>query len=98
MLKNHTAFDPGAATRALVLCTSLTLSGVADRPHFELLIFDSCAAINGIDPAIVSRANEITSLLARGENIVAACAALSPGEMEDLEEAVILNNISRHTT
>jgi len=41
----------------------------------------------------VSRANEITSLIARGENIVAACAVLSPGEMEDLEEAVIGNNL-----
>jgi hypothetical protein len=48
----------------------------------------SCAAINGIDPAIVSRANEIASLSARGENIVAACAVLSSEEMQDLEEAV----------
>ncbi|KAJ5576749.1 DNA mismatch repair protein MutS core [Penicillium sp. DV-2018c] len=46
-----------------------------------------CAAINGIDPAIVTRASEIASLCARGENIVAACAALSPDEMQDLEEA-----------
>lgn len=49
---------------------------------------DSCAAINGIEPAIISRANEIASLSARGENIVAACAVLSPDEMEDLKEAV----------
>lgn len=60
-----------------------------------MLIFYSCAAINGIDPAIVSRANEITSLLARGENILAACAVLSPGEMEDLEDAVDTSNITR---
>ncbi|OQE40807.1 hypothetical protein PENCOP_c005G07611 [Penicillium coprophilum] len=51
-----------------------------------------CAAINGIDPAVVSRANEIASLSARGENIVAACANLSPGEMQDLEEA---NSLAR---
>ncbi|KAJ5827148.1 DNA mismatch repair protein MutS core [Penicillium robsamsonii] len=51
-----------------------------------------CAAINGIDPAIISRANEIASLSARGENIVAACAVLSPGEMQDLEEA---NSLAR---
>ncbi|OQE05305.1 hypothetical protein PENVUL_c025G03028 [Penicillium vulpinum] len=51
-----------------------------------------CAAINGIDPAIVSRANEIASLSARGENIVAACAVLSPEEMQDLEEA---NSLAR---
>ncbi|KGO72917.1 DNA mismatch repair protein MutS, core [Penicillium italicum] len=46
-----------------------------------------CAAINGIDPAIVARANEIASLSARGENVVAACAVLSSEEMQDLEEA-----------
>ncbi|QQK46857.1 DNA mismatch repair protein MutS, core [Penicillium digitatum] len=51
-----------------------------------------CAAINGIDPAIVSRANEIASLLARGENIVAACAVLSLEEMKDLKEA---NSLAR---
>ncbi|CAG8022959.1 unnamed protein product [Penicillium nalgiovense] len=52
----------------------------------------NCAAINGIDPAIVSRANEIASLSARGENIVAACAVLSSEEMRDLEEA---NSLAR---
>ncbi|CAP91952.1 Pc13g08830 [Penicillium rubens Wisconsin 54-1255] len=51
-----------------------------------------CAAINGIDPAIVSRANEIASLSARGENIVAACAVLSSEEMQDLEEACHYKN------
>ncbi|KAK4862179.1 hypothetical protein LT330_003317 [Penicillium expansum] len=51
-----------------------------------------CAAINGIDPAIVSRANEIASLSARGENIVAACAILSTEEIQDLEEA---NSLAR---
>ncbi|CAG8165377.1 unnamed protein product [Penicillium nalgiovense] len=52
----------------------------------------NCATINGIDPAIVSRANEIASLSARGENIVAACAVLSSEEMRDLEEA---NSLAR---
>jgi hypothetical protein len=59
--------------------------------YLRLILIDlwySCAAINGIDPAIISRANEIASLSARGENIVAACAVLSPEEMQDLEEAV----------
>lgn len=48
----------------------------------------SCAAINGIDGAIVARANEIASLAARGENLVAACAILSADEMQALQEAV----------
>ncbi|KAH8697365.1 putative DNA mismatch repair protein Msh5 [Talaromyces proteolyticus] len=46
-----------------------------------------CAAMNGIDPAIVSRANELVSLSARGENLVSACARLSEKEKKILEEA-----------
>ncbi|KAJ5332567.1 DNA mismatch repair protein MutS core [Penicillium brevicompactum] len=90
LIENYIAFALGAATRALAPCTSSLPSGLSHRPHFKLLTWYSCAAINGIDPVVVSRANEITSLLARGENIVAACAALLPGEMEDLEEADLL--------
>lgn len=48
----------------------------------------SCAAINGIDASIISRANEISSLAARGENLIAACAAISAEEMEALQTAV----------
>ncbi|KAJ6121588.1 hypothetical protein N7512_004053 [Penicillium capsulatum] len=46
-----------------------------------------CAAINGIDGAIVARANEIASLAARGDNLVAACAVLAADEMQALQEA-----------
>ncbi|KAJ5553509.1 DNA mismatch repair protein MutS core [Penicillium frequentans] len=46
-----------------------------------------CAAINGIDASIVSRANEIGSLAARGENLIAACAAISAEEMQALQIA-----------
>jgi len=60
--------------------------------HFLYLITDkfelSCAALHGIDPAIVSRANEIASLAARGENLIAACATLSAEETQLLENAV----------
>ena len=48
----------------------------------------SCAAINGINQAIVSRANELVTLSARGENLIAACAVLSEEETQVLEEAV----------
>lgn len=48
----------------------------------------SCAAMSGIDKQIVDRANELASLSARGENMIAACAILSASEMEELEEAV----------
>lgn len=95
MLITRTAFVLGVATRALVLCKSLIFP--YDPLYIDFLTYHSCAAINGIDPAIVSRANELTSLLARGENIVAACAVLSPGEMEELEEAVRTIHLSRST-
>lgn len=88
MLTVRTAFVRGEVTKALVPCTSSFLL----YPHYpyskSIDLRYSCAAINGIDPAIVSRANEIASLSARGENIVAACAVLSSEEMQDLEEAV----------
>lgn len=51
-------------------------------------ILFSCAAMNGIDQRIVARADELASLAARGENLVAACAILSESEMRTLEEAV----------
>jgi hypothetical protein len=44
--------------------------------------------MNGIDPAIVSRADELASLSSRGENLVMACARLSKKEEGILEEAV----------
>ncbi|EPS25691.1 hypothetical protein PDE_00625 [Penicillium oxalicum 114-2] len=47
-----------------------------------------CAAANGIDAAIVQRANEIALLAARGENLIAACAILSVDEVKSLQEAV----------
>ncbi|PWY89766.1 DNA mismatch repair protein Msh5 [Aspergillus heteromorphus CBS 117.55] len=46
-----------------------------------------CAAMNGISQAIVDRADEIASLSARGENLIAACALLSTEETQALEEA-----------
>ncbi|BCR86228.1 MutS protein msh5 [Aspergillus chevalieri] len=46
-----------------------------------------CAAINGIHQAVVTRANELASLSARGENLIAACATLTAEETQALEEA-----------
>ena len=47
-----------------------------------------CAAINGINQVIVARANELASLSARGENLIAACATLTTEETQALEEGV----------
>ncbi|KUL91366.1 hypothetical protein ZTR_01674 [Talaromyces verruculosus] len=46
-----------------------------------------CAALNGVDEAIVARANELVSLSARGQDLVAACARMSKAEEAILEKA-----------
>lgn len=46
-----------------------------------------CAAINGVESAVVERADAIALLLARGEDLRVACARLSESETERLEEA-----------
>lgn len=44
--------------------------------------------MNGIDPAIVERADRLGLLSAKGEDLVIACANLSRSEEEDLKVAV----------
>jgi DNA mismatch repair protein MSH5 len=46
-----------------------------------------CAARSGVDKAVVDRAEDLTLLLARNEDLQAACAKLAPGEERRLEEA-----------
>ena len=48
----------------------------------------SCAALNGVDTAIINRADELVELSAIGEDLVAACATISKHEEEALKDAV----------
>jgi hypothetical protein len=90
---SFTAFGPVAVIRALALCNILSY----DCLYFNFSLtnnkISSCAGMNGIDEVIVGRANEITALSARGENLVASCAKLSAAETETLEEAVCTRDV-----
>ncbi|KAF4445068.1 hypothetical protein F53441_10992 [Fusarium austroafricanum] len=46
-----------------------------------------CAALNGVPSAVVERAENISKLLARNEDLSAVCARLSQAEEEKLEKA-----------
>jgi DNA mismatch repair protein MSH5 len=47
-----------------------------------------CAAMNGVAPEIVERAEELIRLSARGEDLVAACSVMPEAEALELVEAV----------
>ena len=51
-------------------------------------MLNSCAAINGVEPAVVNRAEELVLLSTQGEDLVTACTRMSEQEEKDLENAV----------
>lgn len=46
--------------------------------------------MNGVDSAVVARAEELVILNAKGEDLVAACTEVSVGEVADFLQAVCL--------
>lgn len=50
----------------------------------------SCAAINGVDPDVVARSEELVLLWAQGADMVASCAEMIGTEADDLKAAVWL--------
>ncbi|KAL8701409.1 MAG: hypothetical protein Q9201_004923 [Fulgogasparrea decipioides] len=65
----------------LALCKHQPEEDVRLKNEAEL---HSCAAMSGIDQAIVERADRLGLLSATGEDLVFACANISKGEEEDL--------------
>lgn len=47
-----------------------------------------CAAMNGVAPEVVQRAEELVLMIARGEDLVEACAVLPEEVRKELQEAV----------
>ena len=64
------------------------------RPERSTSSFGTCcAAMNGIDAAIVRRAEDLILLAVRGADLVEACAELPDAELAELKDAVSRNSV-----
>lgn len=58
------------------------------RPGRSTLSYGTqCAAMNGVPDVVVERANQLTELMLRGEDLVSACCGVTSEEYEELNEA-----------
>ncbi|KAK9243680.1 hypothetical protein V1506DRAFT_543853 [Lipomyces tetrasporus] len=55
-----------------------------------LIIVDSCAALNGVPEDITARAEDLSKILAKGEDIVTVCCKMSDEEVKSLENAELV--------
>lgn len=59
------------------------------RPERSTSSFGTiCAAINGIEPSIIEKADQLLLLASRGADLVEVCAELPGAELAELEDAV----------
>jgi DNA mismatch repair protein MSH5 len=62
------------------------------RPERSTSSFGTCcAAMNGIDGAVIKRAEDLILLSLRGADLVEACAELPEAELAELKDAVSCN-------
>ncbi|KAH0536656.1 hypothetical protein FGG08_006482 [Glutinoglossum americanum] len=80
---NHLPPRPGLAFAHM----EIKINHDAEEVENQITYLYKCAALSGIDPAIVERADELILLTARGEDLVAACARVSEEEARELESA-----------
>lgn len=53
----------------------------------------SCAAMNGIPPEIVQRADNLVLIAIKGEDLISTCCQMPSDEMAELEEAVRVGDV-----
>ena len=87
--QNVSALLTGTLALDTVVATPATVAG---EPWLSSMISSlikfSCAALNGVDAAIVERANYLVDISAKGEDLVTACAKISKKEEDELKDAV----------